>query len=267
MKIHQILINDTNKLPDKLPEFHNFCFNQIKKIYPNSEYKLYSGEDIEKIIKNNFDKEVLLSYKKLKPYACKADLARYCILYLYGGLYADLNTYFVRNIPNTDCLNFFAFRDDPKASMQSWAVHNGIIYSDPKAKPLEKCIELIKMHCKKEYYGISSVDVSATTVLGRAITLSMPNLNIATTGQLHSIPKKYIDKKLMNKLKDMGYNQKFLSGFVMDANDEIIAIKKPSPPGDIISLGFEKTNNYDEIWRSFDVYEELIDFNKNLIYK
>ena len=87
MIIHQILINDSNKLPKSLPKFYYFCFDQIKKIYPNEKYHLYCGEEIEEIIKSNFDTDVYKSYQKLKPYACKADLARYCLLYLYGGLY------------------------------------------------------------------------------------------------------------------------------------------------------------------------------------
>ena len=54
MKIHQILINDTNKLPDEFPKLHIICTEQIKKLYPNEEYHLYSGEELEEIIENNF---------------------------------------------------------------------------------------------------------------------------------------------------------------------------------------------------------------------
>jgi len=50
MKIHQILINSENTAP-KLPKYIQFCQSQIKKLYPNYQYHLYSGKEIEKIIK------------------------------------------------------------------------------------------------------------------------------------------------------------------------------------------------------------------------
>jgi hypothetical protein len=260
MKIHQILINDTNKLPDEFPNFHNICYDQIKKLYPNEEYHLYSGEELEEIIKNNFHHDVFTAYKKLRPYACKADLARLCLLYLYGGLYIDLNLYFINTIPNLDELEFFAFRDLSKMSKQSWAVQNGIMYSLPKSKVVKNAIDLIVKNCKEEYYGVQCVDVSATTVLGIAITISLPHFGIATTGQLDHFTIKSFDKETQNKIKKMGYNNENLMGFIMDNNDKLIAIRKPSDGGDIKSVGFDGTNNYVEMWKEKEVYDTNIKF-------
>ena len=267
MKIHQILINDTNRLPDGFPEFYNICYEQIKKLYPNEEYYLHSGEEIEGIIKNNFDNDVFIAYKKLRPYCCKADLARYCLLYLYGGLYIDLNIYFINTIKNLDKLEFFAFRDLPKMSKQSWAVQTGIIYSIPKSKIIKNAINLIVSHCKDEYYGIQCVDVSATTVLGAAITKSLPHLGIATDGQLDNFNIKYLDKETQNKIKKMGYKDTILLGFIMDFEDKLIAIRKPSTGGDIQSLGFKGTNNYVKMWKDKEIYDDLVKFTKNYYYQ
>ena len=227
MKIHQILINDTNKLPDEFPEFHNICYLQIKKLYPDEEYHLYSGEELEEIIQNNFYADVFTAYKKLKPYACKADLARLCLLYLYGGLYVDLNLYFINVIPNLDVLEFFAFRDVSKMSVQSWSVQNGIIYSLPKSKVVKNAIDLIVKHCKEEYYGAQSLDVSATTVLGIAITISLPHFGIATNGELDGFTLKSFNKKTQNKIKKMGYKSDNLLGFIMDNEDKLIFATEP----------------------------------------
>jgi hypothetical protein len=264
MKIHQIFINDTNKLPNDLPKFHNICYQQIKKLYPNEEYHLYSGEELEEIIKNNFDHDVYISYKKLKPYANKADLARYCLLYLYGGIYIDLNLYFINTISDLDKLNFFSFRDKPKASKQCWAVHNGIMYSLPKSKVVESAINLIIKNCKNEYYGIDAIDVSGTTVLGQAITLSLPHFGIATNGQLDFFTIKSFDKKMQDEIKKIGYFNKILEGFIMDHN-KLIAIKKPTIPGDISSLGFKRTNSYIEMWKDRGVYDSSIKFANNTL--
>jgi hypothetical protein len=268
MKIHQILINDTNKLPNEFPKFHNICYSQIKKLYPNEEYHLYSGENLEEIIQNNFNSDVFTAYKKLKPYACKADLARLCLLYLYGGLYIDLNLYFINTIPNLDELEFFAFRDLSKMSAQSWAVQNGIMYSLPKSKVVKNAIDLIINHCKEEYYGVQCIDVSATTVLGIAITYSLPHFRIATNGELDCFTLKTFDRKTQNKIKKMGYDVEKLLGFIMDADDKLIAIRKPSGGGDIKAIGFKGTNNYVEMWKEKKVYDTNIKFAKkpNIMY-
>jgi mannosyltransferase OCH1-like enzyme len=255
MKIHQILINNTNKLPDELPEFHNICYEKIKKLYPNEEYHLYSGEELEEIIKNNFDNDVFTAYKKLKPYACRADLVRYCLLYLYGGLYIDLNVKLINTIPDLDKLNFFAFRDITITSKRSWSVANSIIFSTKKSKIMKKCIDIIVENCKNEYYGISVLDVSGCIVLGKAIMTSNEDINfIATDGELCKI----------NPQKEKNYSYYF--AYLMDKEDKIIAYRKPiinntNNIGDISCFGFLGTNNYIEMWKDKKVYDSSIKFS------
>ncbi len=256
MKIHQILINDTNKLPDEFPEYHSICYEQIKKLYPNEEYHLYSGEELEKIIQDNFHSDVFTAYKKLKPYSYKADLARYCILYLYGGLYIDLNLYFINTIPDLDKLEFFAFRDIIKTSKRSWSVANSIIFARKESKIMKKCIDIVVDNCKKEYYGISPLDVSACIVLGKAIMTSNQNVNfISTTGELCYI----------NPNKEENYIYEI--AYLMDKDDKIIAYRKPvinniDNRGNISYLGFDGTNNYTEMWKNKEVYDTSIKFNE-----
>jgi hypothetical protein len=254
MKIHQILINDTNKLPDDFSEYHNICYEQIKNLYPNEEYHLYSGEEIEEIIKSNFEDDVFIAYKKLKPYACKSDLARYCLLYLCGGLYIDLNVKLINTIPNLDKLNFFSFRDITTTSKRSWSVANSIIFATKKSKIMKKCIDIIVENCKNEYYGISVLDVSGCIVLGRAIMTSNEDINfIATDGELCKI----------NPHREENYLYYF--AFLMDKDDKIIAYRKPilnntNNMGDISYLGFKGTNNYIEMWKDKEVYDSSIKF-------
>jgi mannosyltransferase OCH1-like enzyme len=261
MKIHQILINDTNKLPNNFPKYYNFCFKQIKKLYPNEEYHLYSGEELEQIIQDNFCDDVYISYKKLKPYACKADLARYCLLYLYGGLYIDLTLYFINTIPNLDSLEFFAFRDRQRVSMQCWAVQNCIMYSHKNSNITKNAIDLIVKHCKKEYYGIQPTDVSATTVLGMSIMNSLPNLKISTCGQQDFILKNDLNIETIKQLNKNGYNNMdTLEGYIMDDDDKLIAIRKPSFDGDIERLGFNGTNNFVKMWNEKQIYHKKFQF-------
>lgn len=59
---------------------------------PEYEHRYYTNNECVDIINENFDESVLHAYKSLIPGAAKADLFRYCILYLHGGVYADIPT-------------------------------------------------------------------------------------------------------------------------------------------------------------------------------
>ena len=60
----------------------------------------------------------------------------------------------------------------------------------------------------------------------------------------------------------MGYEGKKLLGFIMDNDDKLIAIRKPSDSGDIKSMGFSGTNNYIEMWEDKDIYDTSIKFTE-----
>jgi mannosyltransferase OCH1-like enzyme len=85
-KIHQIWIADDNAEPSDFIKNQMF---KVKQKYNDYEYKLWSNNDIIDFISKHFDKDVLNAYNKVKAYAFKADLARYCILYIKGGFYID----------------------------------------------------------------------------------------------------------------------------------------------------------------------------------
>ena len=57
---------------------------------PEFKYYLYDDDMCKEFIKDNFDDEILYTFNKLKPGAYKADLWRYCILYIKGGIYLDI---------------------------------------------------------------------------------------------------------------------------------------------------------------------------------
>ena len=55
------------------------------------EYKFYNDERAEIFLATHFPPEVKEAYDDLIPGAFKADLFRYCILFIYGGVYADID--------------------------------------------------------------------------------------------------------------------------------------------------------------------------------
>lgn len=69
-----------------------YKYNSIYSILEqNPEYEYYFFDDVDcrKFIKDNFNQNILDAYDTLIPGAYKADLFRYCYLYINGGIYID----------------------------------------------------------------------------------------------------------------------------------------------------------------------------------
>ena len=93
MKLHKIPRNifQTWETKNILPDFLSITQTWRDK-NPNYAYFLYDDNDRILFIKKHFDINVYNAYSRIIPGAFKADLWRYCILYIYGGVYADIDT-------------------------------------------------------------------------------------------------------------------------------------------------------------------------------
>ena len=73
-----------------LPPRMRKSVNKLIKNNPEFTHYLYDDDDCRKFIKNNFPSNVVNAFDKLIPGAYKADLWRYCVLYIHGGIYLDI---------------------------------------------------------------------------------------------------------------------------------------------------------------------------------
>ena len=98
-KLEKTVTNQEQNIPKiiiqttKTNEISNACYCAVQTfidLNPEYEYKLYDDNDCYELIKNNFNEDVLNAYNNLIPGAYKADLFRYCILYITGGCYFDI---------------------------------------------------------------------------------------------------------------------------------------------------------------------------------
>ena len=62
----------------------------LKENNPEFKHYLFDDNMCRDFIEKNFDESILYTFDKLKPGAYKADLFRYCVLYLNGGVYLDI---------------------------------------------------------------------------------------------------------------------------------------------------------------------------------
>ena len=66
-------------------------WNNISKYAGDYEFRYYSDDDCIRYLDKNFGKKYSDKFKELKNGAHKADLFRYCVLYLEGGVYMDID--------------------------------------------------------------------------------------------------------------------------------------------------------------------------------
>jgi hypothetical protein len=66
--------------------------------YSGWEYRFYTDEESASFLSKHFPSEVRDAYDTLLPGAYKADLFRYCVLLIHGGLYADIDILLESNL-------------------------------------------------------------------------------------------------------------------------------------------------------------------------
>jgi mannosyltransferase OCH1-like enzyme len=71
---------------------HKLSVRPWKELNPEYEYYFFDAFDRRKLIEKHFDNNVCTAYDMLLPGAYQADLFRYCLLYVYGGCYVDIQT-------------------------------------------------------------------------------------------------------------------------------------------------------------------------------
>lgn len=146
--IHQIWIN--GDLYPKMKE----CVDKLKKDNSEFEHYLYDDNACTTFIRENYDKNVLCAYNKLIPYAFKADLVRYCILYKKGGIYLDIK-YQMEN--NNKLINYVDKEYYTIENLSKEYIYNGFIISKPNNLLWLKCINKIVDNVNNKWYGETSV--------------------------------------------------------------------------------------------------------------
>ena len=76
---------ESRKVPKDM--YTTMIENQRKN--PCFEFYLFDDVESREFIEHYFELEVLKAYDSLVPGTYKADLFRYCVLYIHGGIYLD----------------------------------------------------------------------------------------------------------------------------------------------------------------------------------
>ena len=150
-----------------LPEILQTTVNTLKEQNPEFEFYLYDDNDCREFIQTHFDHTVVEAFDKLIPGAYKADLFRYCILFIQGGIYIDIKYYGIHGFKFISLIDKEYLVTDIKSSGEG--IYNALMICKPRNPFLEKAIEKIVENVSNKYYGDSTLDPTGPLLLRKII--------------------------------------------------------------------------------------------------
>jgi mannosyltransferase OCH1-like enzyme len=155
----------SKELPPKMQE----NVESLKKKNPELEYFLYDDKECANFIKTHFSENVLKAYNKLLPAAYKADLWRYCVMYIHGGVYLDIKYKCVDGFKFVDIMDreHFVLDTDPgNWKPGTYGIYNAFIIAKPGNPSFLKYIQSIVHHTQINYYGYNPLYPTGPGLLG-----------------------------------------------------------------------------------------------------
>jgi hypothetical protein len=154
---------------------HQTWFEPVdKEKYPNMsrliesfrqsgwEYNFYDDDTAGRFISTHFPPQVREAYDSILPGAFKADLFRYCVLLIRGGLYADMDIVLEGNLDSilTDDVGFMTAQDEPgtQAGHRS-CLWNGLMASTPGHPFLVQTIENVVNNIRNRFTSVDYDDM------------------------------------------------------------------------------------------------------------
>ena len=184
-----ILVNEPEEIKEKkvplnifqtwstlnLPAKMKKSVDYVKHQNPEFKHYLYDDQMCGEFIKNNFHEDVYKAFNKLKPGAYKADLWRYCVLYIHGGIYMDIKFQTVEGFKLISIIEKEHFVKDLKESGNG--IYNAFMISYPKNPKLLEAIKKIVTNTQNNYYGEGPLSPTGPVLLKSIFPITL-NSNV-----------------------------------------------------------------------------------------
>lgn len=179
------------------PEFQEII-NRWKVFNPFYKYVLHDKTDREEFIRAHFPDNVYQAYCKIIPCAFKADLWRYCVLYIHGGIYTDVDMYCMGRLDDliSQTTDFVVPVDlNLSSSEGSHHLSNGFFAIKPHSDVMLFCISRIVYNVQNGIIPSSILDICGSGMMGRATNITLGREETASfigmEGIAHSTDGKY----------------------------------------------------------------------------
>lgn len=162
--IHQVAITDVDLDGYVTPNREN-----LNEFFPDAKYEFWDLPRIKSELVADGATEILNAINNIHAYALKGEIARYYMVYKYGGWYVDLNDYFVKSTEFLDGASLVVFGEIQQTAETTWAVQNGLFYAEPGHEVFRKTLETCVENVKNKFYGINAWSTTGPNVVGAAV--------------------------------------------------------------------------------------------------
>ena len=163
------------------------------------EHRFVTDENAKVFLKENFEESVLHAFEVLIPGAFKADLLRACLLYVYGGVYADVKLFLHYDLDSFLEGDLVLTKEKGKA----WGIWNGFMAAIPKQEYFKNVIDNIVDNVSVKFYGYHVLDITGPRLYGRSYEnhfgcvdiIQQPNITLLKANNIYNDDKDYINSK------------------------------------------------------------------------
>lgn len=160
----------------ELPELLQKNILLLKEQNPEFTFYLFDDNDCRAFIQQYFDHSIMNAFDKLIPGAYKADLFRYCILYIYGGIYLDIKYYGINGFKFITLTEKEYLVRDLRFSGEG--IYNALMICKPGNKLLWKAIQNIVENVSTLFYGKSTLEPTGPLLLKNIIDKDISTVQI-----------------------------------------------------------------------------------------
>jgi len=237
-----------------------------KILNPDWNYYFFSQHERREFIKQNFSIRILNAYDTLIPGAYKADLWRYCVLYMQGGIYADTKILLCNPLNRLldSETQFVSVKEREGSHHLNGAVWNTFIASVPKHPFLKSAIDKIVYNVDHGEYGENALYPTGPFLLGSAI-----NSVLGRKKNAHFDVGKQKIESYQFYLWYIPKNKQSIQ-CVYKNKDKKVACFLPSYLGykeekKFYSKTFNSNYDYAYCWRNYKIYRKKVN-PKKLLY-
>jgi hypothetical protein len=210
---------------------------KIIKQNPNHEYLYFNNNDCVAFIQKHLGSKVAKAFAKLIPGPFKADLFRYCYLYVKGGIYIDLDL-----LPLVPMDQIVHPDVDFISCLERWGipgVYQAFMACVPGLSFLKTAIDKIVQHTEDEIYPVSTKEKEIAYLLVTGPCLLYRSMKFQT------------EPPVAGAVFNLGKHTIFLyrfNGHVFSGNQKIFKNK--------VAYEKEPIQRYDRLFKSREIYNK-----------
>jgi mannosyltransferase OCH1-like enzyme len=240
---------NVNELPSEIKHLYE------KEIIENPYFSFFyfDDKDCEEFILLEYGSEMFKLYDTLIPTAFKADFWRYLILYKHGGTYIDFSMHVL--VPYDQIVKHYRRQIYVRDACDICGIYNAFISTVSNTEILDLAIKKIIYNINKKYKGVSCLDITGPTMLGRIFKdkLNLLFYDWIPVGGIKNDLYLYCNPR--NELIQDEFENVIIKNR-LDNHYQLAYDEKPHPLLININNEIKPFNHYSRLWNDDKIYKD-----------